>query len=215
MKNVVVCLLLVNMLLIYSTEFGVCDETTKTLPKLWTKSILFWEWVIYILQNFHQPPESLLCFRTIALENLLSLLCTNQRILCSAKRWIVIMVVHTTSSNDTVSLSLFKLVSFGICVFMNTSHTHSYTKDVFFRNTDSMDATSFTKCVDVCMRKANTQKNELMTVGTFNGNRKRNIHSSTKTTTTKATMSSRWKWCSLSISVLIRGTALFVGFVIK
>lgn len=132
MKNVVVCLLLVNMLLIYSTEFGVCDETTKTLPKLWTKSILFWEWVIYILQNFHQPPESLLCFRTIALENLLSLLCTNQRILCSAKRWIVIMVVHTTSSNDTVSLSLFKLVSFGICVFMNTSHTHSYTKDVFF-----------------------------------------------------------------------------------
>lgn len=80
-----------------------------------------------------------------------------------------------------VYLNLFKLVSFGICVFMNTSHTHALTHSkYFFRNTNSMDATSFTKCVCVCTYgEGKHAKNKMMTVGTFNG--KRNIHSSTET----------------------------------
>lgn len=44
------------------------------------------------------------------------------------------MAIHKTSSNDTVSLSLFKLVSFGTCVFINTSHTHSYHRYFFSKH---------------------------------------------------------------------------------
>lgn len=50
MKNVIVRIWLVNML-IYWTEFGV-RQNHKNVAKLRTKNIYFWEWLIYILQNF-------------------------------------------------------------------------------------------------------------------------------------------------------------------